>query len=117
MIDILEPIRSELHMAIDKYGINSKKAIEKSEEFNKLLNIYYEKESKYSEDNMMEIKYREAIEILKNITKVFAKYPTVNEWNKYAKEKCLLSSESIKYLSGMNWHDLRSKIKVEVNNT
>lgn len=116
MIDIFEQIRGELHMAIDEYGINSKNVIEISEEFNRALNLYYEKELKYSEDNIMRIKYKEAIETLKNITKDFAKYPTINEWNKYAKEKCLLSSESLKYISGMNWHDLRSKIKIEVNN-
>lgn len=116
MIDTFERIRSELHMAIDEYGINSKKAIEKSEEFNRVLNVYYKKGLKYSKDNIMQEKYIEAIEILKNITKDFAKYPTIDEWNKYAKQKGLLSSESIKYISGMNWHDLRSKIKVEVNN-
>lgn len=107
----LERIRGELHMAINKYGINSKEAINKSEEFNEVLNIYYKIAREYSEDNIMNKKYIESIKILKKIDKDFAKFPTVDEWNKYAKEHNLLSSESIKYIIGVNWHDIRNKIK------
>ena len=41
------------------------------------------------------------------------KFPTVKEWNIYAKENQLLSSESIKYIAGVNWHELRNRIKLE----
>ena len=40
-------------------------------------------------------------------------FPTVKEWNKYAKENQLLSSESIKYIAGVNWHELRNRIELK----
>lgn len=112
MKEIIEKIRGELHMVINKYGINSKEAIKKSEEFNELLNLYYKNIVEFSEENMMDKKYIESIQVLKKIDKDFAKFPTVDEWNKYAKEHDLLSSESIKYIMGINWHDIRSRIKI-----
>lgn len=110
MKEKLEIIRRELHMAIDKYGINSKNTILLSQKFNELLNLYYQSSVEFSEDNLINIKYIESIKILKKISKDFSKFPTVDEWNKYAKEHNLLSSESIKYIAGVNWHDIRNKI-------
>lgn len=111
MKERLEGIRGELHMVINKYGIKSKEAIKKSEEFNEVLNLYYRIATEFSEDNLMNEKYVESIKVLKRVDKDFAKFPTVDEWNKYAKEHDLLSSESIKYITGVNWHDIRNKIK------
>ena len=54
--------------------------------------------------------YLKSIKNLKKITKDFVKFPTIKEWNYYAKENNLLSSESLKYISGNSWHDLRNRI-------
>ena len=98
-------------MAIEKYGINSKRTIVISEKFNKLLNLYYQSSVEFSEDNLMNSKYVESMKILKKISRDFSKFPTVDEWNKYAKEHNLLCSESIKYITGVNWNEIRNKIK------
>ena len=58
-------------------------------------------------------KYKESLDNLKEMTDKKVKFPTVKEWNEFAKEKVLLSSESIKYISGVNWHVLRNRIKLE----
>ena len=55
-------------------------------------------------------KYVQSIKDLKKITKDFIRFPTIKEWNHYAKEKDLLNSESLKYISGNSWHNLRNKI-------
>ena len=54
-------------------------------------------------------KYVESINAIEKITQDFGEFPSIPEWNKYAKEKDLLNSESIKYISGLNWHDLRNR--------
>lgn len=52
---------------------------------------------------------------LRKISKIFGEFPTIDEWNKYAKENYLLNSESIKYISGLDWNKLRNQIKKEMN--
>jgi len=106
-----ERLRIKLESSIDKYGLNSEKTRKISNKFEELINLYYKNEGQNHEDIIMDINYKESIKKLKNITKEFSKFPTIDEWNKYAKEHDLLCSESIKYMSGINWHDLRSRIK------
>lgn len=114
MRDRFENLRNKLHISIEKYGLNSEETKKISNKFDELVNSYYRNEIQYSEDSIMYIKYIESMKILRKITKVFSKYPTIDKWNKYAKEKHLLCSESLKYITGINWHDLRSRIKSEI---
>ncbi len=65
---------------------------------------------KYAQDNLMCVKYKESIKHLKKITKHFGKFPTIREWNFYAKQNELLNSESLKYMSDSTWQDLKDKI-------
>lgn len=106
----IEQLRHKLHEAIDKYGINAEETRKISVEMDKLLN-----KRGYNEKNLMYNKYLESMFELRRITKLFAKFPSVDEWNKYAKEKLLLNSESIKYISGLNWHKLKDRIKNDLN--
>lgn len=114
MIDRFEKLRIKLHISIEKYGLNSKETAKISKKFDELVNTYYENERQYSQNNIIYTKCVESVELLRNITRNFSKYPTIEEWNKYAKEKNLLCSESIKYITGINWHELRSRIKSEI---
>ena len=112
----IEKLRKKLHIAINKYGIKSEQAIKISNEFNEivnLINIYRKKEIKYQKSSIIYTKYLESTEMLQRITKEFGKFPTKNEWNKYAKEKKLLCSESIKYITGINWRELKNKQNLE----
>lgn len=106
----IEQLRNKLHEAIDKYGIDAEETRKISVEMDKLLN-----KRGYNEKNLMYNKYLESMFELRKITKLFAKFPSVDEWNKYAKKNLLLNSESIKYISGSNWHKLKDRIKNDLN--
>lgn len=113
-MDKFKKLQNELHKNIEKYGLNSEKTRKISEKYNKLVNSYYEKERLYHEGNLMHIKYKLSLSKLRQITIEFGKFPSIEEWNQYAKQLNFLSSESIKYISGNNWHDLRNRTMTEI---
>lgn len=51
----------------------------------------------------MKEEYLKAIQKIKNMQKMVS----VNEWNKIAKEENLLSTESLKYISGRDFETLQ----------
>ena len=106
----VEELRKKLHEAIEEYGINSKEVYRLSTEMDKLLN-----KRGYDDKNLMYNKYLDSMFELRKITKLFSKFPSVDEWNKYAKDNMLLNSESIKFMSGLNWHKLKDRIKNDLN--
>lgn len=110
MINNFEKLREKLHESIEVNGLHSEKTRKISERYNELVNFYYQNERQYHHDNVMSIKYLESVKCLRKITNDFIKFPTIEEWNCYAKENDLLSSESLKYISGNAWHDLRNRI-------
>lgn len=110
MRDEFEKLRKKLEESIEKNGIDSERTKKISEKFDKMVVSYYKNEKQYHENSIMHIKYSDSMQNLKMITTDFAKFPTIEEWNHYAAEKELLCSESIKYISGNNWHNLRNRI-------
>ena len=109
MKERLKRIRNKLDAIVEKYVLNSKETKKVSKRFDEVLNEYYKKEVQYPKDSFIYLKYEESIKCLKEITRKKEKFPTIQEWNKYAKKHELLSSESIKYISGVNWHELRNR--------
>ena len=105
----VEELRKKLHEAIEEYGINSEEVYKISTEMDKVLN-----KRGYDDKNVMYNKYLDSMYELRKISKEFGEFPTVEEWNQYAKTNNLLNSESLKYISGMNWHKLKNKIKQEM---
>ena len=110
MISDFEKLRKKLEESIEVNGLDSEQTRKLSQRYNELVNFYYQNEKQYRKDNPIYIKYVESIKYLKKITKDFVEFPTIREWNYYAKENDLLNSESLKYISGSNWHDLRYRI-------
>lgn len=108
-------LRKKLHSNIEKYGINSEETRNISLCLDELINEYNKQQQIFDKDNNMKKAYEASIEKLKQIIKEFGEFPSVNEWNKYAKENVLLSSESIKYISHLNWNELREKLIYETN--
>lgn len=108
MKDKFERLREKLNRSIEENGLDSEKTQKISREFDELLNSYYKKEKMYSEKSIIYQEYQKSINELEKITKEFGEFPSVEEWNKYAKEKNLLTSESLKYVSGLNWKDLKN---------
>jgi hypothetical protein len=109
MKERLKRIRNKLDAIVEKYGLNSKETKKVSKRFDEVLNEYYKKEVQYPENSFIYLKYDESINYLKEIARKEERFPTIQEWNKYAKKHELLSSESIKYISGVNWHELRNR--------
>lgn len=110
MITDFEKLREKLHESIEINGLNSEQTRKISKKYDDLINSYYQHEKQYKKNSLMQDNYRESTKCLKKITKDFSKFPTVKEWNFYAKQNDLLNSESLKYISGSTWHELRSKI-------
>ena len=77
----IEQLRNKLHESIEKYGINAEETRKISVEIDKMLN-----ERGYNESNLIYNKYLESMLELRKISKIFGKFPTIDEWNKY----CLL---------------------------
>lgn len=55
----------------------------------------------------MEKEYLEAIRKIKNMRKIVS----VSEWNRIAKEENLLSTESLKYISGKDFRTLQIELR------
>lgn len=110
MIDEFEDLREKLHESIEINGLNSKQTKKISKRYNDLVNFHYQNERQYSDNNLMHKKYVESVKYLRQITRDFVEFPTIKEWNYYAKQNNLLNSESLKYMSGSTWHDLRNRI-------
>lgn len=111
----IEKLRKKLHDVIEKEGINSEDAAKISKELDELINEFNKKQQVFSNDNNMKSAYEKSIIKLKQITIDFGSFPSVREWDYFAKDNNLLSSESIKYISKLNWHELREKILYEIN--
>lgn len=59
--------------------------------------------------------YDKSYSELKDITKELKKFPTVKEWNKYAKENNFLCHLSLEYISKLDWNYLQIKVEREIN--
>ena len=64
----------------------------------------------YPTNSKMKENYEVSYNALKKITKKMNKFPTVEGWNKYAKEETYLSKKSIEYISEMKWNYIRAKV-------
>ena len=83
----------------------------------KLINEYYDniQQIEYPTDSEMKVYYEQSYKQLKIVTQQLERFPSTQEWNKFAKENCLLSSMSMQYISKLNWNYLRTKVLRELN--
>ena len=82
-----------------------------------LIKEYYDsiKEVEYPKFSDMYLYYKKSYKELKDVTQQLEKFPTVQEWNKFAKENNYLSNVSIEYISRLNWKYLKIKVERELN--
>ncbi len=113
----IRSLRNKLHKSINKHGLDSDETRKISDEMDKLINEYYDsiKQIEYPDYSEMKVYYELSYRALKTITQQLERFPTIQEWNQYAKENYLLSSISIQYISKLNWNYLRTKILRELN--
>lgn len=116
----IEEERNKLYKTITKNGINSAKTIKMSKDLNNLIVQYYsefaeelyiqeqvaKKECKKTYEDLYE-QYLIAKTKLKELYIQNKKFPTVEEWNRYAKKYNYLNNVTMEYISKQSWHDLR----------
>ena len=113
----IKSLRNKLHKSIKKYGVNAEETRKISDEMDKLINEYYNNIQRisYPADSEMKVYYEQSYKQLKIVTQQLERFPSIQEWNQIAKEKYLLSSTSMQYISKLNWNYLRTKILRELN--
>lgn len=113
----ISSLKNKLNKTIQRTGLNSKETREISDKIDSLINEYYNsiKEIEYSEFSNMYYYYKKSYEALKNVTQQLERFPTVQEWNKFAKENNHLSSISLEYIAKTNWKYLEIRIERELN--
>lgn len=113
----IRSLRNKLHKSIKKNGLDSNETRRISDEMDKLINEYYDniQQIEYPADSEMRVYYEQSYKKLKLVTQQLERFPSVQEWNKFAKEEYLLSSTSIQYVSKLNWNYLRTKVLRELN--
>lgn len=105
--------RKKLNFAIEKYGLDSQETRDLSIEIDNLINIYYKRERIYVEGNKMHEFYLYSLKILQESYKQTKEFPSIEMWNKIAKANYCMTSESLKYISGLNWHKLEDRLKLK----
>lgn len=111
-------LQNILNDGVEHNNLNDEKALRLGNKIDKLINDYYSlsiPKREFPVKSKMKEFYCESYRELKRITIKNNKFPELEEWNKYAKENNLLSSESMKYISMMEWKYLRLKIKRQIN--
>lgn len=113
----IRSLRNKLHKSIKKNGLDSDETRKISDEMDKLINEYYDNIQRisYPADSEMKVYYEQSYKQLKIVTQQLERFPSTQEWNQIAKEKYLLSSTSMQYISKLNWNYLRTKILRELN--
>lgn len=113
----IKSLRNKLHKSIKKHGVNAEETRKISDEMDKLINEYYNNIQRisYPADSEMKVYYEQSYKQLKIVTQQLERFPYTQEWNKFAKENCLLSSMSMQYISKLNWNYLRAKVLRELN--
>ena len=106
----IKNLQSKLNNGIQQDKLNDKQIIELSNEIDKLINHYYSlsmQVRKFPINSKMKTFYDASYKELIKITIKNGKFPELEEWNKYAKENNLLSTESMKYITELEWKYIR----------
>lgn len=111
----LERVRKKLNKVIEEGGTMKLETQLLSRRADRLISEQMRDEKQYPYNSEMKECYYESYRHLSNLTREFAEFPTTKEWNKYAKEKTLLSHLSMEYISGKSWNKLRDHILLELN--
>ncbi len=114
----IKNLQSKLNNGIQQGKLNDKQIIQLSNEIDKLINHYYSLSMqlrKFPINSKMKTFYDASYKELIKITIKNGKFPELEEWNKYAKENNLLSTESMKYITELEWKYIRLKVNKEIN--
>lgn len=94
---------------IDKFIINPilnrKDTTEIEQGFCEYVNDIYSKQVSQN--------YQKSYENLKIVTKTLKSFPTIEQWNNYAKVEECLNHISLQYITRLDWHKLKRKVEKE----
>ncbi len=113
----IRDLQNKLNSGIQNDKLDNLKAIELSNKIDKLVNDYYLVSMygrKFPANSNMKKYYELSYKELVKLTMQNNKFPSLEEWNKYAKENNLLSSESIKCISMLEWKYLKLKVNKQI---
>ena len=84
----IRSLRNKLHKSIKKKGLDSDETRKISDEMDILINEYYNniQQIEYPADSEMKVYYEQSYKQLKIVTQQLESFPSVQEWNKFAKE-------------------------------
>lgn len=113
----IRSLQRKIDASIAKNGLSDIKTVELSLEIDELINNYYKqtKVREYPKSSPILYYYNVSYSRLKDLTRERKKFPTVKEWNSYAKGNRLLSTESIKYIAMQEWNYIQIKVERELN--
>lgn len=112
-------LQNKLNNGIEQNTLNDEQIVELSNEIDKLINHYYSlsmQSREFPTNSKMKMFYDASYKELIKMTIKNGKFPELEEWNKYAKENHLLSTEAIKYITKLEWKYIRLKVNKEINN-
>lgn len=115
----IENLQNKLNNGIKQNKLSNKEIVEISNDLDKLINHYYSlslQTREFPMNSKMKAFYDESYKELIKMTKKNNKFPELEEWNEYAKKNHLLSTESMKYITKLEWKYIRLKVNKEINN-
>lgn len=112
----IKNVRKRLNESVKVNGIQSEITRELSDEMDILINYYYKSiEVVEIKDPVLINGYRKSYKHLKEYVKEINKFPTKSEWSSYAQKYDCLSTESMHYISMLDWRHLEKRVKVEIS--
>lgn len=111
-------LQSKLNDSVKRYGLHDHRTVELSEKIDTYMNYYFKcivDTIKYPDGSAMYFYYQVSYDKLKEYTIENKHFPTSEEWNAIAKQENYLCSESIKYISKLDWKYLKIKVNREIN--
>ena len=113
----IRDLQNKLNSDIQNNQIDNLETIGLSNKIDKLLNDYYLVSMygrKFPTNSNMKKYYELSYKKLVKLTVQNNKFPSLEEWNEYARENNLLSAESMYYISMLEWKYLKLKVNKQI---
>lgn len=113
----IKKYRKILTKTITKTGIHSKETTEISNQIDRLIVQYYKqtKTISFPTESSTNQFFEKSYQALKIVTLDNNKFPTVEQWNQFAKKNDCLSHKSLEYITRLDWNYLEIKVERELN--
>lgn len=113
----IKKYRKILNKTISKTGIYSDETKNISNQIDRLIVQYYQqtKAITFPTESSTNQFFEKSYQALKIVTINNNKFPTVTEWNEFAKKNNCLCHKSLEYITRLDWNYLEIKVQRELN--